>query len=54
VIDAGLIWIGPPSAAIDSLGNKVKAGHVPIRRGGIVIRVGCGYCGRSVSMIIKG
>ncbi|HEY5820816.1 MAG TPA: biotin carboxylase N-terminal domain-containing protein [Propionibacteriaceae bacterium] len=28
VIDAGLIWIGPPPSAIDSLGDKVKARHI--------------------------
>jgi len=28
VHDAGLIWIGPPPAAIDSLGDKVKARHI--------------------------
>ena len=28
VIDAGLIWIGPPPAAIESLGDKVKARHI--------------------------
>jgi acetyl-CoA/propionyl-CoA carboxylase, biotin carboxylase, biotin carboxyl carrier protein len=28
VLDAGLIWIGPPPAAIDSLGDKVKARHI--------------------------
>ena len=28
VIDAGLIWIGPPPAAIDNLGDKVKARHI--------------------------
>ncbi len=28
VIDAGLIWIGPPPAAIDSLGDKVRARHI--------------------------
>jgi acetyl-CoA/propionyl-CoA carboxylase biotin carboxyl carrier protein len=28
VMDAGLIWIGPPPAAIDSLGDKVKARHI--------------------------
>ncbi|AQP46110.1 acetyl-/propionyl-CoA carboxylase subunit alpha [Tessaracoccus flavus] len=28
VIDAGLIWIGPPPAAIDSLGDKVQARHI--------------------------
>jgi acetyl-CoA/propionyl-CoA carboxylase, biotin carboxylase, biotin carboxyl carrier protein len=28
VLDAGLIWIGPPPAAIESLGDKVKARHI--------------------------
>lgn len=28
VIDAGLIWIGPPPAAIESLGDKVSARHI--------------------------
>ena len=28
VLDAGLIWIGPPPPAIDSLGDKVKARHI--------------------------
>uniref|UniRef100_UPI000999FEF4 acetyl/propionyl/methylcrotonyl-CoA carboxylase subunit alpha n=1 Tax=Aeromicrobium choanae TaxID=1736691 RepID=UPI000999FEF4 len=28
VIDAGLIWIGPPPAAITSLGDKAKAKHI--------------------------
>ena len=28
VIDAGLTWIGPPPAAIDHLGDKVKARHI--------------------------
>ncbi|MDC5698506.1 ATP-grasp domain-containing protein [Intrasporangium calvum] len=28
VIDAGLTWIGPGPAAIDSLGDKVKARHI--------------------------
>jgi len=28
VLDAGLIWIGPPPAAIDSLGDKVRARHI--------------------------
>jgi acetyl-CoA/propionyl-CoA carboxylase, biotin carboxylase, biotin carboxyl carrier protein len=28
VIDAGLIWIGPPPAAIERLGDKVSARHV--------------------------
>jgi acetyl-CoA/propionyl-CoA carboxylase biotin carboxyl carrier protein len=33
VIDAGLIWIGPPPAAIESLGDKVKARHIAQRVG---------------------
>ncbi|RRD44753.1 biotin/lipoyl-binding protein [Tessaracoccus sp. OH4464_COT-324] len=28
VINAGLTWIGPPPAAIDALGDKVKARHI--------------------------
>jgi acetyl-CoA/propionyl-CoA carboxylase, biotin carboxylase, biotin carboxyl carrier protein len=28
VIDAGLVWIGPPPAAIESLGDKVRARHI--------------------------
>jgi acetyl-CoA/propionyl-CoA/long-chain acyl-CoA carboxylase, biotin carboxylase, biotin carboxyl carrier protein len=28
VIDAGLIWIGPPPSAIESLGDKVRARHI--------------------------
>ena len=28
VIDAGLIWIGPPPAAIEALGNKVRAREI--------------------------
>lgn len=28
VIDAGLVWIGPPPPAIESLGDKVKARHI--------------------------
>ncbi|PIE28032.1 MAG: acetyl-/propionyl-CoA carboxylase subunit alpha [Micrococcales bacterium] len=28
VIDAGLVWIGPGPAAIDALGDKVKARHI--------------------------
>jgi len=28
VLDAGLVWIGPPPAAIDSLGDKVQARHI--------------------------
>src|SRR4029078_4014876 len=27
-IDAGLVWIGPPPEAIESLGDKVKARHI--------------------------
>ena len=33
VIDAGLTWIGPPPAAIDALGDKVKARHIAQRAG---------------------
>src|SRR5579875_1927014 len=33
VLDAGLIWIGPPPAAIDSLGDKVKARHIATAAG---------------------
>ena len=33
VIDAGLTWIGPPPAAIDQLGDKVKARHIAERVG---------------------
>ncbi|MFC6714797.1 acetyl/propionyl/methylcrotonyl-CoA carboxylase subunit alpha [Branchiibius cervicis] len=33
VIDAGLTWIGPPPAAIDSLGDKVKARHIATKAG---------------------
>ncbi len=28
VVDAGLIWIGPPAHAIENLGDKVKARHI--------------------------
>lgn len=28
VIDAGIIWVGPPPAAINALGDKVKARHI--------------------------
>jgi len=31
VVDAGLTWIGPSSAAIDALGDKVKARHIAAR-----------------------
>ncbi|MDF8263027.1 acetyl/propionyl/methylcrotonyl-CoA carboxylase subunit alpha [Luteipulveratus flavus] len=33
VIDAGLTWIGPGPAAIDSLGDKVKARHIATKAG---------------------
>ncbi|XRO74561.1 biotin carboxylase N-terminal domain-containing protein [Xylanimonas sp. McL0601] len=33
VIDAGLVWIGPPPAAIESLGDKVSARHIALRAG---------------------
>lgn len=33
VLDAGLVWVGPPPAAIDSLGDKVKARHIAERAG---------------------
>ena len=33
VMDAGLIWIGPPPAAIDALGDKVKARHIALKVG---------------------
>ncbi len=33
VTDADLIWIGPPPAAIDSLGDKVSARHIAERAG---------------------
>ncbi len=28
VIDAGLVWIGPPPSAIENLGDKVRARHI--------------------------
>ena len=31
VIDAGLTWIGPGPAAIDSLGDKAKAKHIAVK-----------------------
>ncbi len=31
VIDAGLVWIGPPPQAIDALGDKAKAKHIAER-----------------------
>ncbi|MEU8269897.1 biotin carboxylase N-terminal domain-containing protein [Sphaerisporangium sp. NPDC049002] len=33
VIDAGLVWIGPPPSAITSLGDKVAARHIAQRVG---------------------
>src|SRR4051812_11445187 len=33
VLDAGLTWIGPSPAAIDALGDKVKARHIAERAG---------------------
>ena len=33
VIDAGLIWIGPPPSAIEALGDKVRARHLAQRAG---------------------
>jgi len=33
VIDAGLIWIGPPPSAITALGDKVSARHIAARAG---------------------
>ncbi|WP_053207047.1 biotin carboxylase N-terminal domain-containing protein [Jiangella muralis] len=33
VIDAGLVWIGPPPAAITALGDKVSARHIAARAG---------------------
>jgi acetyl-CoA/propionyl-CoA carboxylase biotin carboxyl carrier protein len=33
VIDAGLIWIGPPPAAIEALGDKARAKHIALTAG---------------------
>jgi acetyl-CoA/propionyl-CoA carboxylase, biotin carboxylase, biotin carboxyl carrier protein len=33
VIDAGLVWIGPPPPAIENLGDKVRARHIAERVG---------------------
>ena len=33
VIDAGLVWIGPPPHAIESLGDKVSARHIALQAG---------------------
>ena len=37
VLDAGLIWIGPPPAAIEALGDKVSARHIAQRAGAPLI-----------------
>ncbi|MDF1602964.1 biotin carboxylase N-terminal domain-containing protein [Nocardioides sp. YIM 152315] len=31
VLDAGLVWIGPPPAAIEALGDKAKAKHIAVK-----------------------
>jgi acetyl-CoA/propionyl-CoA carboxylase biotin carboxyl carrier protein len=33
VFEAGLVWIGPPPAAIEALGDKVSARHIAARAG---------------------
>jgi acetyl-CoA/propionyl-CoA carboxylase biotin carboxyl carrier protein len=33
VMDAGLTWIGPPPAAIEALGDKVRARHIALAAG---------------------
>lgn len=33
VLDAGLIWIGPPPAAIEALGDKARAKHIALQAG---------------------
>ncbi|MGV8907897.1 MAG: acetyl/propionyl/methylcrotonyl-CoA carboxylase subunit alpha [Propionicimonas sp.] len=33
VLDAGLVWIGPPPAAIEALGDKVQARHIAAKVG---------------------
>jgi acetyl-CoA/propionyl-CoA carboxylase biotin carboxyl carrier protein len=33
VMDAGLTWVGPPPAAIEALGDKVRARHIAERAG---------------------
>jgi acetyl-CoA/propionyl-CoA/long-chain acyl-CoA carboxylase, biotin carboxylase, biotin carboxyl carrier protein len=38
VIDAGLIWIGPPPSAIRDLGDKVSARHIAARAGAPQVR----------------
>jgi acetyl-CoA/propionyl-CoA carboxylase biotin carboxyl carrier protein len=39
VLDAGLLWIGPPPAVIQQLGDKVSARHVA-RRAGVPVTAG--------------
>ena len=46
VIDAGLIWIGPPPAAIDALGDKVKARHIAQQVGAPLVPGTAGPGGR--------
>ncbi|HHU40271.1 MAG TPA: ATP-grasp domain-containing protein [Propionibacterium sp.] len=38
VIDAGLIWIGPPPSAIENLGDKVKARHIAQKVGAPLVQ----------------
>lgn len=38
VMDAGLTWIGPPPAAIDALGDKVKARHIAQKVGAPLVQ----------------
>jgi acetyl-CoA/propionyl-CoA carboxylase biotin carboxyl carrier protein len=33
VLDAGLVWIGPPPEAIDALGDKARAKHIALSAG---------------------
>jgi acetyl-CoA/propionyl-CoA carboxylase biotin carboxyl carrier protein len=33
VLDAGLVWIGPPPAAIEALGDKARAKHIALSAG---------------------
>jgi acetyl-CoA/propionyl-CoA carboxylase biotin carboxyl carrier protein len=33
IVDAGLVWIGPPPAAIEALGDKVRARHLAAKAG---------------------
>jgi acetyl-CoA/propionyl-CoA carboxylase biotin carboxyl carrier protein len=38
VIDAGLVWIGPPPAAIEALGDKVSARHIAQKVGAPLVQ----------------